>query len=146
MRRREFIGLLGSAAAAWPLLARAQASVPRLGMLLYSSAEGDPSVASLKRGLAKLGYVEGRNIAIEYRFAESRLGWIGTKYGHDRDGRRCQLVGYPRTLADCNDQIDMAFEQFFSKCWHPIELASRPSVFDRNVLPFGKASFAQSPS
>ena len=74
MQRREFITLLGGAAATWPLAAQAQqlASVPRIGVLLYSNPQNDPQMASVRRGLSDLGYIEGRNIAIEYRYAEGR--------------------------------------------------------------------------
>src|SRR5215469_7150204 len=67
MRRRDFLKLLGGAAAAWPLTARAQQSAfPIVGLL--SSAMPYPE--GLRRGLAELGYVEGRNLTIEYRRAE----------------------------------------------------------------------------
>ena len=74
MKRREFITLIGGAAATWPLAAQAQqlASVPRIGVLLYSNPQTDPQMASVRRGLSDLGYIEGRNIAIEYRYAEGR--------------------------------------------------------------------------
>jgi putative tryptophan/tyrosine transport system substrate-binding protein len=76
MRRREFIILLsGAAALAPPLPLRAQqqpATQPRLGILIYSTPRGDPNLASFLRALAELGYVEGRTIAIEYRYAEGR--------------------------------------------------------------------------
>src|SRR5262245_12742720 len=73
IRRREFIALL-SGAAAWPLAARAQqpARIPRLGVLLLSTPHNDPSMEIARRGLRDLGYVEGQNLAIEYRYAEGR--------------------------------------------------------------------------
>src|SRR5271154_84845 len=74
MRRREFIAGLGGAAA-WPVVARAQQPpMPVIGYLgsgsLYSSREAVPA---FHRGLSETGYIEGRNVAVEYRWAEDRL-------------------------------------------------------------------------
>jgi putative tryptophan/tyrosine transport system substrate-binding protein len=76
MRRREFITLLGGAAAAWPLTAQAQQStkIPRVGLLsTFSPSETMPWHQALREGLRHLGWVEGENITVEYRYAESRL-------------------------------------------------------------------------
>jgi putative ABC transport system substrate-binding protein len=74
MRRREFIALLGGAAVAWPspLGAQQAARRPRLAVLLYSNPQSDPNTESFRRGLRDLGYVDGQNIAIEYRYAEGK--------------------------------------------------------------------------
>jgi putative ABC transport system substrate-binding protein len=70
MQRRKFISLLGSAAAAWPLAARAQqGAMPKAGWLSSASPENSVAVPFFKQGLADVGYVEGRNILIEYAWA-----------------------------------------------------------------------------
>jgi|SRR5262245_12808625 len=73
MRRREFITLLGGAAAAWPLAARAQqsAKLPTIGYLGPATLDSQRLAAVVKR-LRDLGWIEGRTIAIEYRWSEGR--------------------------------------------------------------------------
>ena len=74
MKRREFIALVGGAAA-WPLAARAQPTnrIARIGFLGSATAAGSAqSVSTLREGLSALGYVEGKNIILEFRWAEGK--------------------------------------------------------------------------
>ena len=79
IRRRKFITLLGGAAA-WPLAAHAQQrAMPVIGYLSGRTADSDASMlVSVRRGRGDVGYAEGRNVAIEYRFTDGyvfRRGW-----------------------------------------------------------------------
>jgi putative ABC transport system substrate-binding protein len=92
MRRREFITLLGGVAA-WPLTAHAQQPVvPVIGVLYgVSAVERTEHMAAFRRGLAEIGFVEGRNVAIEYRWAEGqydRMAWMAV----DLVGRRAAVM------------------------------------------------------
>jgi putative ABC transport system substrate-binding protein len=103
MRRREFITLLGGAAATWPVAVRAQhAAVPVVG-ILASVSPGPYArfIEAIKQGLREAGYVEGRNVAIEYRWADGqydRLPQLATELV-DRGVAVIILVGGGPTTA-----------------------------------------------
>ena len=98
MRRRAFITLLGGAAAAWPLAARAQQAgkIPRIGII-----DDSPIWNAFRHGLRDLGYLEGQNIVFDYRYAgglPDRLAWVAVELVH-RPVDLIATFGTPPTLA-----------------------------------------------
>jgi putative tryptophan/tyrosine transport system substrate-binding protein len=105
MRRREFISFLGGAAAAWPLAARAQ-QMRRIGVMI-ALPEDDPELkkwlAALRQGLEKLGWSEGRNVHLDYRFTPAGA--------HAREFAKELLALQPDVILAFSTPVTTAFQQ-----------------------------------
>ena len=130
MRRREFITLIGGAAATWPLAARAQQAMPVIGFLSSRSpGESAGVVAAFRQGLREIGFIEGRNLAIAFRWAEGR---------YDRlSGLAAELVDMPVALLFSAGGPPTAFAAkaatskvpiVFSAVSDPVEIGLVPSL------------------
>ncbi len=94
MKRREFISLVGGAAAAWPLAVHAQqAATPVIGYLHSASPEPySPMMAAFRHGLTEAGYVDGQNVTIDYRWAEGQFNRLPALAAELVAGRPAVLV------------------------------------------------------
>jgi len=103
MRRREFIALLGSGVAGWPFAARAQQpAMPVVGLLGATTAQGYAAqLTAFRQGLSEAGFVDGRNVAIEYRWAEDQYDRLPAMAADLVRGQRATTI----QKSICSDSI-----------------------------------------
>jgi putative ABC transport system substrate-binding protein len=123
MRRREFIAGLGSAAV-WPVIARAQQrpAMPVIGYLSARSSESDVAMlAAFRRGLAEIGYAEGRNLAIETRFADGQYDRL-LALGTDLIGRQVAVIVFTGGSPEVGS--------YYYEAWQLLRASNIPIVFN----------------
>src|SRR5262249_26702070 len=95
MRRRDFIALVGSGVAGWPLAARAQQPTPIIGLINSRSAQDAVrNVAAFRKGLDETGYVEGQNVMVEYHWLQGQFDRLPAVMA-DLVRRRVDVIATP---------------------------------------------------
>jgi putative tryptophan/tyrosine transport system substrate-binding protein len=142
--RRKFLATLGGAAA-WPLVARAQQpTMPVVGVLYgVSAADRTEHMTAVRRGLSETGFVEGRNVAIEYRWAEGRLdrmAWMAA----DLIGRRVAviLIGGNTTGVRAMIAATQSIPMVFTTCFDPLSAGLVASLNRPGGTATGVTTFA----
>ena len=122
MRRRDLLAMLGRAAVAWPLAARAQ-QVPVIGFL--NSGSGGPFahlVTAFRQGLSKTGYDDGRNIAFEYRWAEGQYDRLSGMAADLVRGRVAVIAAFGPSAAQAAKAATPVIPIVFTSGADPVEV------------------------
>jgi putative ABC transport system substrate-binding protein len=129
MRRRELLGVLGGAAA-WPLAARAQQSMPAVGLLCGGTRESDGErVSAFLRGLKEGGFIDGQNVALEYRWAEQqydRMPALAADLVHRKVALIVAMGGIPSAVA--TKAATMSIPILIAIGGDPVKLGLVPSL------------------
>jgi putative ABC transport system substrate-binding protein len=137
MKRREFFQALGGAAASWPFAARAQPSAMKtIGVLGSATAGGwAPFMAALRRGLSEMGYVEGQNLSIEYRWADGQYDRLPAMAAELVRGQPSAIVAFTTPAALAAKTATSSIPVVFTTIGDPVRigLVSSLSRPDGNV-------------
>ena len=159
MKRRAFITLVGGAAA-WPLAARAQQPerMRRIIVLMgiANDAEAQARAVALRQGLQVLGWTMGRNIQIDYSFADGDVAsrmretfdktpadWIRNLQEHDRLVASCVADRLERGVGHRKDEIRPRRDCFFRVDAHALNITVREAIIDLDITPHGPSEHLQ---